>query len=151
MLRPLRHSHVLRVMALALLAVLAYAAYATAAGTPSPGFGANGIAQVGAAARINAVAVQDDGRPVVAGYSGNNMLVQRLGTNGAPEAAFNAGPGVALGVAVAPDGKIVAAGRNNPNTAIAQNGNMVVRRFNSDGTLDTSFGTNGTVTLGGTQ
>ena len=60
------------------------------------------------------------------------------------------GPGLGNSVALQSDGRIVVAGKQNtggPNFA------FVLARYNSNGTLDTSFGTGGIVTtdLGGSD
>src|SRR3954470_12512812 len=52
----------------------------------------------------------------------------------------------ALDIAVQRDGRIVAAGYRNEGPSGGHR-NMLVTRYNSDGTLDTSFGSGGRVTL----
>lgn len=103
----------------------------------------------------SAVAVQSDGKIVVAGRSdaggGNfDFAVLRYNTDGSLDTTFN-GTGIATlnigtlefgdAVTIQPDGKIVVAGRTQgPNFDIA------LIRYNTDGTLDTSFDTDGWVT-----
>ncbi len=100
------------------------------------------------------VAIQNDGRIVVAGYyfSGttNDAVLLRYDTNGVLDTTFD-GDGIVttavgvgtdenLALTLQPDGKIVTAG------CINQNGipnDFLVLRFNTNGSLDTSFGTNG--------
>ncbi len=102
----------------------------------------------GGHARGNAVALQSDGKIVVAGrVSGiSAMVVARYTTDGILDVTFGAGLGyitLALGidsgadaVVVQPDGKIVVAGYDI--TDITQE--LVVARFEADGTPDLSFG-----------
>jgi uncharacterized delta-60 repeat protein len=95
------------------------------------------------------VALQPDGKIVVAGYTGSgngvNFLVARFLPNGALDNTFGfsgfnvidfmGGPDYASAVAVAPDGKIVIAGGafNGVNQVVG------VARFGPDGIADTSF------------
>ncbi len=122
----------------------------TAAGQPDPSFGSGGQAG-GPAGFARAVALVPGGDIVVAG-GGPGMFVERLTAGGARDASFGsggvttAGPlgGSAIGYAAAiqTDGKIVVAGSVNPtNTSIA------VARFNTNGTLDSSFGSGGVEVL----
>jgi uncharacterized delta-60 repeat protein len=101
------------------------------------------------------VAVQSDGRVVAAGYSltgtSGDFAVVRYNTDGTLDPSFN-GTGkvitdigasdLAHSVALQPDGKIVAAG----NSGTGSDGAFAVARYNTNGTLDTSFGGTGKVT-----
>jgi uncharacterized delta-60 repeat protein len=99
-----------------------------------------------------AVAVQPDGKVVVAGSQPNEVV--RFNFNGTLDTSFGKA-GVASmaitrnldpspgGLVLQPDGKIVVAGLNVHDLA--------VERFNSNGTLDTSFGSGGIVTTGFTS
>ena len=96
------------------------------------------------------VALQPDGKIVVAGYVGstsfsNEFHLQRFNTDGSLDATFSGdgtvGVGVGFGrddvayaVAVQPDGKILAAGETCALTCDA-----VVMRFQPDGSLDPGF------------
>jgi uncharacterized delta-60 repeat protein len=103
-----------------------------AGGSPDPAFGAGGLASFGAG-YANAVAIQPDGRLVVAGVNKNysctplpggtpsdDFSVGRLTTSGEPDATFgtNGVASVSLGgaeeaataIAIRPDGKIVLGG-----------------------------------------
>jgi uncharacterized delta-60 repeat protein len=106
---------------------------------------------------VNSVAFPADGS-VLAGVSvpfGGpccQFAVARLGTDGTPDPAFGAGgvaatsigPANVQGVLRQPDGKVVAVGKARiPSDALA------VLRFDSDGTLDTSFGVGGVIVRGG--
>ena len=101
------------------------------------------------------VAVQGDGKIVVAGYFNNgndrDFALVRYNANGSLDAGFGAGGKVgtpigsfdeAFGVAVQSDGRVVAAG-------FSQSGNdsdFAVVRYRADGNLDTRFGGTGIVT-----
>jgi len=98
------------------------------------------------------VAIQSDGKVVVAGYtysgSSDDFAVVRYNNNGTLDTSFN-GDGRqtvdfggamdrAYSVSVQADGKIVVAGGSSNNFALA--------RLNVDGSLDTSFDSDGRVT-----
>lgn len=103
---------------------------------------------------VQAVAVQVDGKIVAAGV-GNNVsgtrefaLVRYLpdgqldstfGSGGRVTTNFSSGGDEANAVVIQPDGRILAAGRANEEFGLS--------RYNSDGTLDSSFGISGKVTL----
>ncbi|WP_405979402.1 calcium-binding protein [Streptomyces sp. NBC_00158] len=106
----------------------------------------------------DAVAVQPDGKLVVAGYSadpdgGGAFTVARFNTNGSPDTTFGdggsgftttdfgtgTGPHEAFGLVIQPGGAIVAAGESGTGFAVA--------RYNAaDGSPDTTFGDGGKVT-----
>ncbi len=104
------------------------------------------------------VALQSDGKIVVAGYSdsGSNfdLAVVRYNTDGSLDTSFDAdgkvttaiGPGNDLGrgVVLQSDGKILVAGSADNAT----NTDFALVRYNADGSLDTSFGGSGEVTTG---
>ena len=126
-----------------------------------PTFGTGGIVigyVVGVNDTFNAVALQKDGKIVIAGFVTDpiDFVVIRLTTEGNFDPTFGTGgivttdfPGVGddIGnaVAVQKDGKIVVAGQASNDFAVA--------RYNTDGSLDVSFGTGGKVTtnFGGTD
>src|SRR4051794_14296359 len=91
-----------------------------------------------------AVAVQADGKIVVAGSSDGNFALARYGVDGTPDASFS-GDGLVTtdlgaaddgqGVAIQADGKIVVAGGSGGNFALA--------RYTAAGSLDTSFSGDG--------
>ncbi|MBI5047674.1 MAG: hypothetical protein HZB54_01805, partial [Deltaproteobacteria bacterium] len=99
-----------------------------------------------------AVAIQSDGKIVAAGYSWNgtdyDFALSRYDTNGALDTSFNTtgkvttaigtGNDYAYAVAIQSDGKIVAAGGTDNYFALS--------RYDTNGTLDTSFNTTGKVT-----
>ena len=104
----------------------------------------------------NAIAVQSDGKIVVAGtsYNGANVdfAVARYNSNGTPDDSFgtsgrvttaiDTSVDVANAVAIQPDGKIVVAGYAViGGTAV----DFAVARYRTNGTLDPSFGSFGRV------
>ncbi|MES9950937.1 MAG: Ig-like domain-containing protein, partial [Candidatus Thiodiazotropha sp.] len=115
-------------------------------GTLDTGFGASGVVTLDLTAvdEANVVTLQADGKILVGGYAGGDWGIVRLNTDGSLDAGFGAG-GIALinnqtaynvyDLVVQPDGKILVAGDSDVDSAIG--------RLNADGTLDSSFGTNG--------
>ncbi len=99
---------------------------------------------------LDAVAIQPDGKIVAAGFNETNLLVVRYTANGFPDPTFN-GNGIvttpvgtggngANAITVQSDGKIVIAGSTSGAT-------FAVLRYNTNGTLDTSFNGNGQVII----
>lgn len=116
------------------------------------GTGGKVTTPIGSGAQANAVAIQPDGKIVVGGYGTPNstphFAVVRYNPNGTLDTSFNFS-GIAMwaihngadavsGVAMAPDGTIVAVGNSTTGST-----HMAVMRFESNGARDTSFGTNG--------
>jgi uncharacterized delta-60 repeat protein len=106
----------------------------------------------------HAIVIQPDGKIVVAGRApGKNgrFLVIRYRPDGRLDKTFSGdgknftnfthGDDVALALALQGDGKIVAAGRAHVSPA---HWAFALARYNEDGTIDTSFGTNGRVRTG---
>ena len=104
-----------------------------------------------------ALAIQPDGKAVVAGYasngSDNDWVVARYNPDGSLDAGFGSGGtvitdlggnDVAFAVALQIDGKIVVGGYTNSSGL----SHWVLARFNTDGSLDTSFGSGGKVITG---
>ncbi|HEY6886822.1 MAG TPA: proprotein convertase P-domain-containing protein [Solirubrobacter sp.] len=99
---------------------------------------------VGGSDAATAVAVQADGKIVVAGSSDGNFALARYGVDGTPDASFS-GDGLVTtdlgaaddgqGVAIQADGKIVVAGGSGGDFALA--------RYTAAGVLDTSFSGDG--------
>lgn len=98
------------------------------------------------------VALQSDGKIVVAGEGRLGFAMARLTTTGTLDTSFDGdGKVVTLfpgnnsargyGLALQPDGKIIMAGQVNSL-------GLGLARYNPNGSLDTSFGTAGEVTLG---
>jgi uncharacterized delta-60 repeat protein len=142
-----------RVGLLIFLSVLALPTLLMAqAGTLDPTFGNGGIVTT-ANTSANAGALQSDGKIVVAGsisimqnfqqpgllrYNTNGILDPSFGTGGkALIAGNNAGP--AFAVAIQSDGKILAAAPDSLR--------LTVFRFNSNGSVDNTFGNNGAATI----
>ncbi len=106
---------------------------------------------------INSLAIQPDGKIIMAGFSINNSIsaiaVSRINYNGTLDNNFgingtertiilnNFGSERANSIAIQPDGKIIAAGFSSG----INNSSFLVARYNSDGTIDNSFGSNGSV------
>ncbi len=108
----------------------------------------------------NAVAIQPDGKIVAAGYSNNgsndDIALLRINSNGSPDTTFGTGGKVLTPVSVngndgafamrlQPDGKIVVTGYSGYIENVSKQ-NIPVVRYNSNGSLDTAFGTDGKVT-----
>ncbi len=133
----------------------------TADGEPDTTFGpagGDGLAQVtfpGGASSGSGIVLLPDGRALVSGSAetpanDHAFALARLTTAGAPDPTFGGGSGTvttdvgpgfggdATDVALAADGKIVAAGSSGPTQ-------FAVARWLPDGTPDPSFGSGGTV------
>jgi uncharacterized delta-60 repeat protein len=115
-------------------------------GSLDSSFGSNGK-RIKPSGRGYAMVIQTDGKIVMAGSRGANLMVARYLGNGSVDKRFgNNGIAVmdfgsasrAYSIAIQADGKIIAAGNAAKYFAIA--------RFNPDGRPDSSFGLNGKVT-----
>jgi uncharacterized delta-60 repeat protein len=92
-----------------------------------------------------AVAIQSDGKIVLGGSTPGGAALARLNTNGTLDSSFGTGGivnnsfgnvlGLVFGIAIQPDGKIVAGAAGFVGGSVG--------RFNRDGSVDTSFGTGG--------
>jgi uncharacterized delta-60 repeat protein len=104
-----------------------------------------------------AMAVQSDGKIVAAGESQRNgsgfdFALVRYAPDGTLDTSFGDGGKVttaigsayayAFAISLQPDGKIVAAGTSSNGS----NEDLAIVRYNSDGSLDSTFGTGGKVT-----
>jgi len=137
------------------------------AAPPPPGtldstFGTGGtvITPIGKSASASGVVLQPDGKIVVAGSMGDDSLqstfaLVRYNADGSLDLGFGSEGKVtvpslsvtyafAQGVALQPDGKIIMAGHNG-GSSFAVDANCVLVRFNTDGSLDASFGAGGVV------
>jgi uncharacterized delta-60 repeat protein len=112
----------------------------------------------------NAVALQRDGRIVVAGSTispnvistQHDFALARYKIDGSLDASFGAGGRVqtdffgfgdeAFAVAVQNDGRIIAAGISGNGGSEVENGDFALARYNGDGSLDPTFGNGGKVT-----
>ncbi len=101
---------------------------------------------------IKAIAIQSDGKILVAGNDGGNFLMMRFNSNGSLDNTFdtdgkvstNVGTGNHYGnsIAIQNNGKIVLGGTfGSSNFA-----DFTIIRYNSDGSLDNTFDTDGKVT-----
>ncbi len=140
-------------------------------GSLDSSFGSGGRVSTDFGGRLELVlssAIQGDGKLVVVGgsrisdTSPYDFALARYNPNGTLDASFgNAGTiitdlgfdDIATAVAIQADGKIVVVGMNN-DTSPAHSVYIAIVRYNSDGSIDTSFGTNGktsTNSLNGVQ
>ncbi|MCX4986104.1 calcium-binding protein [Streptomyces sp. NBC_00572] len=128
-------------------------------GTLDTSFSGDGMvtADFGGTEFGNAVAVQPDGKIVAAGSGGLGFAALRYNANGTPDAGFATGGrtsvnapgdgGIAYGLALQQNGKIVLAGRaDDPNSSEANDFGLA--RLNPNGTVDTGFGGDGFVVTG---
>jgi uncharacterized delta-60 repeat protein len=122
------------------------------------GFGSKVTTDILEISRLNALAVQSDGRIIAAGSSGSSgssvdFGLVRYNDNGSLDTTFGSGGKVttAFGpwrasiwaVSLQPDGKIVAGGVTQ--SAEYKGSTFALARYNRDGSLDTSFGIGGKV------
>src|SRR5262249_50663383 len=146
---------VLLALAMVLAPTLAYSQ--TQSGTLDPTFGTGGqvTTNFGLSAGASSVALQPDGKFVVAGTIAqngrNDFAVTRYNTDGTLDAGFGAGGKVTTdffdgfdigtGVVIQADGKIVVGGTVGTDPFA----DFGLVRYNPNGTLDTTFGTGGKV------
>ncbi|HKU86268.1 MAG TPA: hypothetical protein VJV77_08005 [Casimicrobiaceae bacterium] len=124
-------------------------------------FGDNGevILQLGASAGADAIVAQGDGRILVAGTSSaakgftvvrlnaNGSLDETFGTRGVRSVDFStAGGGSPRAMVLQPDGKIIVGGASEQALNAPDKSQFALVRFNSNGSLDASFGVAGKVT-----
>jgi uncharacterized delta-60 repeat protein len=121
----------------------------TANGALDPTFHSNGVVtSFGPGCDAFAIALQNDGKIVLAGWDNLRMALLRYELDGRLDTSFGeAGTGLALaqvgnwdawtGVKIQPDGKVVVGGQS------ASDGRAVVARYGSNGILDTNFGQRG--------
>lgn len=149
---------IVKAVPIAMLAVAALLTSSTLAmaqaGSLDASFGNGGIVTTPNTSDGRAMAIQSDGKIVVAGQATlpngtPEFAVARYNTDGSLDAAFGTGGiaglptdngGPAFGVAIQNDGKIV--------TAAPTDLDIFVFRFNPDGMLDDGFGSAGRVRLG---
>lgn len=142
-------------------------------GSPDTSFGSTGFPNLTASVTTDfggqdhaaSIAMGSDGTIVVAGqsqafvdsyfvvarYTSNGLLDNTFGSFGRVTTNFVANDhggstgDAASGIAVQADGKIVVVGRAETNTSLATT-DIAVARYNTNGTLDATFGTGGKVT-----
>jgi uncharacterized delta-60 repeat protein len=142
-----------QLLVLIVLSILLSTMVMAQAGQLDSNFATNGIFSFslttnnGSVNQANAVALQADGKIVLGGQAGNQGGLLRLNTNGTLDKNFGSGGVVTSNfgididqivgdIAIQPDGKILAAATGLPS-------GFVVGRFNANGSVDKSFGTNG--------
>lgn len=121
------------------------------------GFGNDGIVVQDAGSNFesaNAVAIQADGKIVVAGprqgQAGFETVLLRFNDDGTLDTGFGTGgivitdttdaiDYIAFGIAIQPDGKILVSGQAVDSTSVR----FMVLRFNTDGSVDDGFGAGG--------
>ena len=148
-LAPLSLSPGRRLAFLTAVAVIASSTFAMAqAGQLDSSFGARGVFTTNFtqadSTMANGAAIQSDGKIVVVGSTPGGDALARLNTNGTLDSSFGSGGivntnfgtlGPVVAVVIQPDGKIVAAATGFLGGAVG--------RFNSDGSVDTTFGNGG--------
>jgi uncharacterized delta-60 repeat protein len=137
-------------------------------GSPDTSFGTAGRATVRSATgstydKVQGVTVDSSGRVVLAGTSssfitGSQFAVARLNADGSKDTGFGSGgettirygigytQDTASGLALDAAGRIVVAGTTN-NFSTGTGFDFAVTRLNSNGSLDTSFGSSGKTTI----
>jgi uncharacterized delta-60 repeat protein len=149
-----------RCLLFTLFALLALPAGAVARpGQPDPRFGDGGDAVLGRAGanfKGAAVALQGDGRAVVAGSDGRRFLVARFRGSGDPDPTFGRGRGhafvhfpgatraAARAVALFRDGRVLVAG----TVRVDGTDRLGVARLQPGGNLDPNFGSGGVAVVG---
>jgi uncharacterized delta-60 repeat protein len=109
---------------------------------------------------VQAIALQSDGKIVTAGsvihdnftlafsvgrFNADGTLDSTFGNNGSVQTTFGDPAAEGNDVVIQSDSKIVVVGTSGAGSYSALN-DFVLARYNSDGSLDQTFGTNGTVT-----
>ncbi len=119
-------------------------------------YGVNGLVITGTQVEgsvSNKFAIQNDNKQLIAGstqsggytswkmerYNGDGTLDTSFGTNGAVIKEFGFDTAINGGIVLQEDGKIIAMGGSTK----MDRGIILIGRFNKDGSVDTSFGTNG--------
>jgi uncharacterized delta-60 repeat protein len=132
------------------------AARYSSSGVLDAGFSTDGkvVTAVGTTDEANAVAVQPDGKIILAGKSLINgkydFSLVRYKTDGSLDSTFNASSNVTTSIranndevralAIQDDGKIVVAGSSEDSDST---GDFALARYNANGTLDNSFSSDG--------
>ena len=127
-------------------------------------FGTNGLSLTtfgNYTAQPAGIALQSNGQIVVAASGADGFAVERLNTNGSLDTTFGTGGQVttsfsgseptATAVLIQPNGKIVVAGYGETVTYHSEVMFPVLARYNTNGTLDTTFGSGGTVVATGSD
>jgi uncharacterized delta-60 repeat protein len=135
----------------------------TAAGALDTTFGGTGIVTTdfgGSNDQAAALLMQPDGKLVAVGTaqlgSTSDVALARYNADGSLDQTFGSGglvaphgpTGPAFAAVLQADGRIVVAGSTPEGTPNASPSDFALRRFNPDGTLDTTFGTQGVARTG---
>ncbi|MGI9019746.1 MAG: hypothetical protein ACR2G3_03430 [Solirubrobacterales bacterium] len=155
-----------RSKATAFAVILAYlaAAHAPGAHAADPGdldlsFAGDGKLTggfAGSPARATAVQIQTDGKIVVAGTANGDFALARYKSDGSFDTTFSGdgrvttdfGPlAIVDAAAIQPDGRIVVVGTTYPPSTGADDSELALARYKTDGTLDTSFAGDGKRTV----
>jgi uncharacterized delta-60 repeat protein len=123
-------------------------------GTLDTTFGSSGkvIQPIGSGDdEVSSIAIQSDGKILLGGYCNYDFCIARFNSNGTLDTSFGTGGKViqpigssdnyGYSLAIQPDGKILLGG----NCYDGSNRDFCIARFNSNGTLDTTFGSSGIV------
>lgn len=109
--------------------------------------------------RVNTMAIQGDGKILLAGEAGSgpdrpgSFFLGRVNADGTVDTSFGTNGVVttsfgnlanAVSIAIQPDGKILLGGTQETDD-VGTNGQFALARYNTNGSLDTTFGTGGTV------
>lgn len=127
-------------------------------------FGDNGHVEIPLpnSGTIVTMAIQQDGKIVLGGnvYTGTagnyDYLIIRCNADGTLDTSFGDGDGIVTtefqgyqdecnSVTIQPDGKIVAAGKETVPGQVVSSYHLSMTRYNTDGSIDTSFGSSGRV------
>lgn len=126
-------------------------------GQPDSSFDKDGYKIYSTNVSFNALAVQPDGKIITGATNSDNFFNTKFqlarympdgsadtsfGKNGITVTDFGPHSDVLNTVALQSDGKILAAGRTNLTTDYAKS-NMIIARYSADGSLDKTFGANG--------
>jgi uncharacterized delta-60 repeat protein len=120
-------------------------------GSVDTSFGAGGLATAGSfyyweAPTARSVAIESDGKIVVGGTAAAQFVLARFNPDGTLDGSFGSGGiarpayGYAYAIALQSDGKIIEGGQDPSGFEVE------LARVNSDGALDSSFGSGGTAT-----
>lgn len=117
-------------------------------GSLDSAFGSGGIVttMIGGNAQINDVILQSNGKIIAVGFSNNQFALARYNTNGTLDATFGTAGIVTTGIGTTALANSVTL-QNNGQIIVAGtcDTGAVIVRYNIDGSIDTSFGTNGIV------
>lgn len=126
---------------------LALARY-TSTGSLDTTFGTNGIVNLefaGVETVGNGVAIQSDGKIVICGTSGNNVLVARFTTSGVLDTTFNTTGYVLTSLGVPANGNAITVQPSDQKILVAGTADLsaLIIRYNTNGSLDSTYGNGG--------